>query len=42
MNPAILPLPFDAARLRNAGIAARYLTGGIEAWRSAGRPTQPK
>lgn len=31
-----------AARLRDAGIAARYLTGGIEAWRSAGRPTQPK
>ncbi len=111
MNPAILPLPFDAARLRglserlmqshhqnNYGGAvkrllairgqlgtldwaaapvfainglkreeliaansmflhelyfaslggdgalkpARYLTGGIEAWRSAGRPTQPK
>ncbi len=31
-----------AARLRDAGIAARYLTGGIAAWRSAGRPTQPK
>jgi Fe-Mn family superoxide dismutase len=31
-----------AARLRDAGIAARYLVGGIEAWKAAGRPVQPK
>jgi superoxide dismutase, Fe-Mn family len=31
-----------AARLRDAGIAARFLVGGIEAWKTAGRPLQPK
>jgi Fe-Mn family superoxide dismutase len=31
-----------AARLRDAGIAARFLVGGIEAWKTAGRPMQPK
>lgn len=31
-----------AARLRDAGIAARFLSGGIEDWKKAGRPLQPK
>jgi Fe-Mn family superoxide dismutase len=31
-----------AARLRDAGISARYLLGGIEDWKAAGRPVQPK
>ena len=31
-----------AARLRNAGVAARFLAGGIEDWKKAGRPTAPK
>ncbi|MEK6244228.1 MAG: Fe-Mn family superoxide dismutase [Pseudomonadota bacterium] len=31
-----------AARLRDAGIAARYLAGGIEDWKVAKRPLQPK
>jgi Fe-Mn family superoxide dismutase len=31
-----------AARLRDAGIAARYLAGGIEDWKVAKRPVQPK
>ena len=31
-----------AARLRDAGVNARYLVGGIEDWRAAGRPVQPK
>ena len=31
-----------AARLRDAGISARYLTGGIEDWKKSGRPVQPK
>ena len=31
-----------AARLRDAGISARYLSGGIEDWKKAGRPLQPK
>ena len=31
-----------AARLRDAGVAARYLTGGIEDWKTSGRPMQPK
>jgi Fe-Mn family superoxide dismutase len=31
-----------AARLRDAGVAARYLVGGIEAWKAAGRPVQAK
>jgi Fe-Mn family superoxide dismutase len=31
-----------AARLRDAGVAARYLSGGIEDWKKAGRPVQPK
>jgi Fe-Mn family superoxide dismutase len=31
-----------AARLRDAGIAARYLTGGIEDWKVAGRPLKSK
>jgi Fe-Mn family superoxide dismutase len=31
-----------AARLRDAGVSARYLTGGIEDWKKAGRPVQPK
>jgi Fe-Mn family superoxide dismutase len=31
-----------AARLRDAGIAARYLAGGIEDWKKSGRPVQPK
>lgn len=31
-----------AARLRDAGVAARYLVGGIEAWKSGKRPLQPK
>ena len=31
-----------AARLRDAGVSARYLVGGIEDWKAAGRPVQPK
>lgn len=31
-----------AARLRDAGVTARYLAGGIEAWKQAGRPVQSK
>ena len=31
-----------AARLRDAGIAARYLAGGIEDWNVAKRPVHPK
>ena len=31
-----------AARLRDAGVSARYLTGGIEDWKKSGRPVQPK
>lgn len=31
-----------AARLRDAGIAARYLAGGIEDWKKSGRPVQLK
>jgi Fe-Mn family superoxide dismutase len=31
-----------AARLRDAGVAAHYLAGGIEDWKTAGRPMQPK
>jgi Fe-Mn family superoxide dismutase len=31
-----------AARLRDAGVGARFLAGGIEAWKAAGRPVQPK
>ena len=31
-----------AARLRDAGVRARYLVGGIEDWRAAGRPVQSK
>lgn len=31
-----------AARLREAGIAARYLAGGIEDWKKSGRPVQSK
>ena len=31
-----------AMRLRAAGIRARYLRGGIDAWQSAGRPLQSK
>ena len=31
-----------AARLRDAGVAARFLSGGIEDWKKAGRPVQPK
>ncbi len=31
-----------AARLRDAGVAARYLAGGIESWKAAGRPLQSK
>jgi len=31
-----------AARLRDAGVSARYLAGGIEDWKAAGRPVQPK
>ncbi|MBM3598481.1 MAG: superoxide dismutase [Alphaproteobacteria bacterium] len=31
-----------AARLRAQGLNARYLAGGIEAWRDAGQPVQPK
>ncbi len=31
-----------AARLRDAGVAARYLSGGIEDWKKSGRPVQPK
>jgi len=31
-----------AARLRDAGISARFLTGGIDEWKAAGRPLQPK
>lgn len=31
-----------AARLRDAGVAARYLTGGIDDWKKSGRPMQPK
>ena len=31
-----------AIRLRAAGIAARFLEGGIDAWQRAGRPVQPR
>jgi len=31
-----------AARLRDAGVAARFLLGGIEDWKKAGRPVQSK
>jgi Fe-Mn family superoxide dismutase len=31
-----------ALRLRAAGVDARFLRGGIEAWRAAGRPVEPK
>ncbi len=31
-----------AARLRDAGVAARFLSGGIEDWKKAGRPVQSK
>ena len=31
-----------AARLRDAGVSARFLTGGIDEWKTAGRPVQPK
>lgn len=31
-----------AARLRDAGVAARFLTGGIDDWKKSGRPMQPK
>lgn len=31
-----------AQRLREAGVDARYLQGGIEGWKAAGRPTVPK
>ncbi len=31
-----------AARLRDAGVSARYLAGGIDQWKAAGRPLQPK
>jgi Fe-Mn family superoxide dismutase len=31
-----------AARLRDAGVAARYLSGGIEDWKKAGRPVTAK
>lgn len=31
-----------ALRLRAAGIAARYLRGGIDAWKTAGKPLQAK
>lgn len=31
-----------AARLRDAGVSARFLSGGIEDWKAAGRPVQPK
>ncbi len=31
-----------AARLRDAGIAARFLTGGIEDWKKSGRPVRNK
>jgi Fe-Mn family superoxide dismutase len=31
-----------AARLRDAGVSARFLVGGIEDWKKAGRPVRPK
>ena len=31
-----------AARLRDAGIAARFLSGGIEDWKKTGRPVVPR
>jgi Fe-Mn family superoxide dismutase len=31
-----------AARLRDAGVSARFLAGGIEDWKAAGRPLQKK
>jgi len=31
-----------AARLRDAGVAAQFLEGGIDQWKAAGRPLQPK
>ncbi|MEO7151117.1 MAG: rhodanese-like domain-containing protein [Burkholderiaceae bacterium] len=31
-----------ALRLRGAGVDARFLDGGIDAWQSAGRPVVPK
>ncbi len=31
-----------AARLRDAGVAARFLAGGIEDWKKAGRPVKSK
>lgn len=31
-----------AARLRDAGVSARFLAGRIENWKKSGRPTQAK
>jgi Fe-Mn family superoxide dismutase len=31
-----------ALRLRAAGLKARYLSGGIDAWQKAGRAVEPK
>jgi Fe-Mn family superoxide dismutase len=31
-----------AARLRDAGVSAQFLEGGIDQWKAAGRPLQPK
>ena len=31
-----------AARLRDAGVSARFLAGGIDEWKAAGRPLRPK
>lgn len=31
-----------AARLRDAGVSARFLSGGIEDWKTAGRPVRRK
>jgi Fe-Mn family superoxide dismutase len=31
-----------ALRLRSAGVNARYLRGGIDGWRTAGRPLVAK
>ncbi len=43
MKPLTLDLDkLDGLSLRARGFDVRYLAGGIEAWRAAGRPLQPK
>mgnify|MGYP001579191864 CR=1 FL=1 len=42
VKPEMLPLPFEPARLRDAGVSARFLIGGIEDWKKSGGPVQSK